>query len=532
MAEDRNARTLRMTFSMYELKKIIVAILTNVANKKFLVNIRELFKLFTKESYQNDADKSAMVYVIGKLVDHAISNGIESKETLLNTISFDGKYADAATEALNEVYAEEMFPKEVEMIDKKVSMYLKLSVISNTSDRLVGIVNSINSVDYTDLGAQIAQVEDCVNEIDHGLKAYRETIEEANNTLSFGDGNFIAQLTRFINEQKDPTASVKTGVKMLNHILGGGFQPGRVYCCLAPMKNWKSGFLLNCALWAKDSEYNCLKPKDPNKRPVILYITLENTLRETTERIFSHCMGNNFKMWEHTPQENVMILKNCRLFNSDDKSEPRLDIMYKPNKSITVADIDNIMDAYEKNGEEVVFLSVDYIKRIRPAVISKDLRIDLGGIADDFHVLAVKRDIPIVTAMQINRSAISTIEQATSIEGKLDAFTRIGVSNVGESIDIPQNVDYCFTMMRTTDTKVSETGEVETNDRYLSFKVVASRYNFGNIDAFTHRFVEGNDMKLIEDANSAVSTSILSNNEFIQKKVAASNIRTVGARHP
>jgi replicative DNA helicase len=532
MPEKESTNRMPMRFSMYELKRIVVAILANITNRKFLMNVRELFRIFTKESYRNDADKALMVYVIERLVEFAIGNGIEDKDALLNMISFDGRYSNGATNVLNELYAEEMPEAESNMIDRKISQNLKLSVISEKSDRLVDIVNGIRSGDYEDLGHEISDVEDCVNEIDRGMKNYREAVEEANNTLSFGDGNFISQLTKFINEQKDPSTSVKTGVKMLNGILGGGFQAGRVYCCLAPMKNWKSGFLLNCALWAKQSQYNHLKAKDPNKRPVILYITLENTLRETTERIFSHCMGNNYRMWEHTPQENVMVLKQCDLYNGDSKNEPRLDIMYKPNKSITVADIDAIMDDYQKNGEEVVFLAVDYIKRIRPQIISKDLRIDLGGIADDFHVLAVKRDIPIVTAMQVNRSAISTIEQAGSTEARLDAFSRIGVSNVGESIDIPQNVDYCFTMMRTVDTKVSEGGQIESTDKFISFKVVASRYNIGNIDSFTHRFVDGNDMRLVEDANSDVSTSIISSVEFIQRKAAASGIRTVGARHP
>ena len=298
---------------------------------------------------------------------------------------------------------------------------------------------------------------------------------------------------------------------------------------MAPMKNWKSGFLLNSAIWAK--KYNNLKAKDPTKKPIALYITLENSVEETLVRVCAHCEGNDFKMADQTTNGLAKILSMYGIYTPNDSSDLGLEMLYKPNKSITVADIGVIMDDYEKQGKEVVFLAVDYLKRLRPSVITKDLRIDLGSIADELHVLAVERDIPIVTAMQLNRSAISELDAADSFEKKLQAFNKIGASSVGESIDIPQNVDLTFTMVRTVDAKTNEiTGEVESIDKYLNFRIVAARYNTGDIDGFVHRFKEGNDMRLDEDADAQVSRSIVNKTVLLKDRIATAGIKTRGSR--
>jgi len=519
---------INLRMSVQELDDLIIAMLDNLGNKKFIANVKAYVKICKKESYA-DNERSIRVYVINKICDAAIDDEISDKTILLNTLSFATENEQLANEAilvLNSIYDRKIPLKQAEKIDSKISTLLKYSVASDEASEIINTLNEISGDTSLDIAKDLDKVQKLMNQMQTKLIKYDESINNANNAVSLGDSSFISRMSKVIEREKNPSSTVRTGIQKFNEILGGGFKAGRVYCVMAPMKNWKSGLLFTSCFWAK--KYNNLKAKDPTKQPVILYITLENSIDESIVRMMGYCEGNDYHMAEHTTAENMKILSAHGLY-AEDPTEATIDMVYRPNKSITVKDIGMLMDEYEKMGKEVVYLAVDYIKRIRPEIITKDLRLDLGGIADDLHVLAIERDIPIFTAMQLNRSAISEMDSAETFESKLSAFNRIGASNAGESIDIPQNVDMCLTMVRNTDVKVDESGNVESRDTYLSLRVVASRYRTSDIESFIHPFEPGNDMRLVEDVLSSQSKSIVRTSELIAQK--NQNIKTKGARH-
>lgn len=519
-----------MRFSVFELERIIIALLQNVDNKNLCKNVRDLFSRFNEATYANDMEKASRVFLITKIVDTIISGNINTKETLLNTIDVSGKFYDKATEVLNNLFNATISDFETKEIDKKISLQLKFSLIDNgASDDLINHINSIKSESYTDLEKELSCIEDGVNNLDRSFKNYREAIEEADNTVSLSNDSFIGNLDKYIEEEKNPNTRVRTGIKLFNTMLDGGYQPENVYCALGVAKGWKSGFLLSSAIWGKT--FNNLKTKDPTKRPVILYLTLENSIRLTIGRLISYCKGNSYDVKKANKNEVATILQQSGIFTPGDLSKPEIVIMYKKNKSVTVDDIKGILEDFKKNGKECVFLVVDYLKRIKPEVQAKDLRFDLSSIADDLHSLAVDEHIPVLTAMQMNRLAISELDQATTFEQKLQALGRIGGSNVGESIDIIQNVDYAFSVARTVDSKISESGDIESVDKFFTIKVVANRNkNVVDVESFTQRFINNNDMRLVEDADADVSTSIINTNAIIADKVNKNGIKTKGYR--
>lgn len=522
-----------LRFSVAELDLLIVTLLNNILNKNFYANVVKYINILDGSSYINDDDKAARIVLIENITSTVISQNIESKQILLNTIDLSGKYRDKEIEILNSLYQMTSSEKEANRIDKKISIQLKLSVIEKKTNTLTNLMNEIKSESYKDLEDlenKLNLVEDETDLIGQSFKNYREAIEEANNTVSLDDSQFLTILGKIAEEKKNPSSKIRTGIQVFNKILDGGYQNGRVYCCLAPLKNWKSGFLLSSALWAK--QYNRLSAKDKTKKPIVLYLTLENSVKETIERIMAHCQGNDYRIEEHTEQENAQILEACGIYTPNNKNEVGIELMYKPNKSVTVQDIKAIMDDFYKNGKEVVFLVIDYLKRIRPPFMNKDLRLNLGDITDELHDLALEKDIPILTAMQLNRGAIAELDNAESFEQKISAIGRIGGSNVGESIDIIQNVDFAFAMIRTIDTKFSEDGIIESVDKYLNFKTVATRYKTCDIDSFIQRFKENNDMCLVEDVDAKVPTSIIGSKSLISERINNTQIKTRNVRHP
>jgi replicative DNA helicase len=161
------------------------------------------------------------------------------------------------------------------------------------------------------------------------------------------------------------------------------------------------GFLLNSALWA--IKYNKFVSKNPKLKPVVVYLTMENSIDETIKRIWSHAFGNNSEMSQYEPAQAARMLEEQRIFTPNKPDLPELVIWHRSTKSINTADMNSMLDDLEKDGKECVFLVQDYVKRIRSTVNHKELRFELSIVSDEFSSIAKEREIPILTAMQMNR---------------------------------------------------------------------------------------------------------------------------------
>lgn len=153
--------------------------------------------------------------------------------------------------------------------------------------------------------------------------------------------------------------------------------------------------------WAK--RYNKFTTSDPSLKPVIVYLSMENTNEETIKRLWNHCFGNNSEIKDFDKVEAARMFENAKIFTPNNPDLPQLLIWYRANRSINTADLNIMLEDLKKNGKECVFLILDYLKRIRPVETSKELRIELANITNELKTIAMEQDIPILTAMQLNK---------------------------------------------------------------------------------------------------------------------------------
>jgi len=135
-----------------------------------------------------------------------------------------------------------------------------------------------------------------------------------------------------------------------------------------------------------------------------------------------------------------------------------------------------------------------------------------------------------LTEHKWNRSAFRDYEASNTMEGQIAAVDKMGASNVGESIDLIQNVDYAFILGKTQHSQTNEFGELEYSDRFLVFKLVKVRGKQPKITSFKHRFKDGNDMALIEDINKNQSLSNLTIQDVAKDKMSTNGMKTHGRR--
>lgn len=314
---------------------------------------------------------------------------------------------------------------------------------------------------------------------------------------NFKNKNLATMTKKTIDDLNKPSNHIKSGVQQLNKMLEGGFENGRAYLVYAPPKSWKSGLLMNIGLWA--CKYNTFIPKDPSKTPCILYVTMENTSKETIKRMFLHVTGKDIKDYDYQDAINIM---NDYIVGDRNVS---FEIKYRKNKTINTIDLDAMVDELALEGKEVVMIIQDYTKRIRSSSNNPDIRLELGDVVNDFCSIARDRDIPVVSAAQINRIGISKIESALAAN-KGNLAKLIDKSDAGESALPIENVDYAFA--------ITPEEDPNTGDKYLGFKLWVSRVEEPEIKFFLQKYENG--MKLEEDLGKAKVSAVTSLNEPVK----------------
>ena len=238
-----------------------------------------------------------------------------------------------------------------------------------------------------------------------------------------------------------PSNKLRFGVQALNALTGGGVESGRVYTILGLPGEGKSATMLDMAIQLKkyNADYKC---KDPTKKPCIVLLTMENSVTETIERIFSMC-NNGDSMINYTEDQALDILRTEGCLKVDSADPVNIFIIYQPNLSKDTSYLYDMVEDLEDEGYETICVLQDYIKRIRSADgnFGGDLRLQLGAVINEFRVFATLKDIPVITASQLNREATRHIDEGRQLN-KGDLVRLLGRSNIGESNLILENSDW------------------------------------------------------------------------------------------
>jgi len=390
-----------MRFNVSQLERTIVALLNNGYNKKFAANVIRLFNMFIEDSYKNDFEKEIRVYLVKKIAMVITEKDIMQKDSILSFLDVSGRFEEPATEILNNLFEFTIEDSELQMLDKLISQQLRFSIIGQDSVSLMDMLTNMQTENYEDFETFMSGFHESVDGLNRNLRSARESIEDSKQDISLGSDSFVNLLGNIIKADRNPSAKIKTGIRAINEIFNGGYEKGRVYLALGLAKGWKSGYLLNSALWA--IKYNKFQTKNPKLKPVVVYLTMENSIDETIKRIWSHAFGNDSEMSAYEPAVAARMLEEQRIFTPNKPELPELVIWHRSTKSINTADMNTMLDDLEKDGKECVFLVQDYIKRIRSTVNHKELRFELSIVSDEFSSIAKEREIPILTAMQMNR---------------------------------------------------------------------------------------------------------------------------------
>ena len=474
-----------------------------------IINMRNLFLTINMDSYSGDQERLSRIDFIMKGIDARLNHNLSNRNMILSQIAggLGGERIDTFSELNN---------NEVYWVNDTISETLKYSIIYNDIDKGLALFTKFKATDYINRGLVVKEIENFINELQVKFrKAKADKAEDITFSLS-GDTHIEAMTETYI-QLSSPSNKLQFGTQALNLLTGGGVQAGRVYTILGLPGEGKSTTLLDIAIQLKryNKNYKCA---DPTKKPCVVLLVMENSVKESVERLFSMCVGTN--MLSYTLDDAIDVLKsqgNLRL-GSDDPID--IIIKYKPNLSVDTSYLYTLTEDLEDEGYEVICVLQDYMKRIRSVdgLFGGDLRAQLGAIINEFKVFATLKNIPVITASQLNRTATSSIDEAR-IKNKADLVRLIGRSNVGESNLILENSDWICLIAPEYD---------KDNNKYLGIQRVKSRYYIPNDFHTCYIPYVNNTIKFVEDINSQIPAHKLTMRDPVELNGVNSGNGTIG----
>ena len=447
-----------------------------------LINMRNLFEAIDIKVYENDPEKLDRVNFIRRGLFARLEKDLKNPTLILSYINGgiedNGKRLEDYPEISNQ---------ELTYIDETVSGALRSTFLAADMDKFYDIYTRYKAKDYRYRDEMNNEIEEFISYL---YNKFRKSKAEDQNTISFSlrGEEFENAVSDIHDRLSSPSRYLYTTMQGMNLLTVGGFECGRTYLLVGMAGIGKSMLLLNLALQMKKANKGYIT-KDPTKIPTIVFLTQENSVDETVDRICTMIAGKGMKNF--TKEEVIDILRNQGELMLEGDNNININIIYKPDRSIDTGDLYTIVEDLEDDGYEVIALFQDHIKRIRSIdrSVKSDIRLELGAVVNELRTFANIKQIPVITVSHLNREASKTIDNSAT-GNKMDLTRLLGRSNVGESMLMVDNADWACI--------VNKEYDMEDNP-YLVLKRIKLRNGDNNIDYICIPFEKNNGTKLVED---------------------------------
>jgi replicative DNA helicase len=402
--------------------------------RKALTNIDKLFKSLDKSVYkESEIELTNRIWLIEKTIEGYLREGLVQEDVIKTYCKEDPDCDDYRASILDQVttnkrqinYEESKYL--LKQIDDRLAFGYTIT-LKHIIEELFSLMDESDVKSYKQLSEDLYQIANSIINIKR-----RSNSLGADQTFSLQEEVFETVLFDSMEKLNNRNRIFITGIRHLNTFLAPGYMSKRLYTYLAFPGGGKSQILLDTALDIR--KYNAgVQCKNPENRPAVLMITMENSIEETIERIFN-IVASDDDIRNYSPKQvKKMLIKQGGLTLTD-KSNIDIIIKYYPNRSIDTNDLYGIIQDLEDEGVEVIALILDYLKRIRPAEKGENEKAELKNITNELKDLAIYWDIPVITAQQLNRTASSIVDAAIQAK-KSDVTKLVGRDGVAGAWEI------------------------------------------------------------------------------------------------
>lgn len=468
-----------------------------------LLKLRKLFEYVDVDGYQREVPIYVRIKVLQSVLTSMMDLGLSSPELIRSQLRKD---FEPGVEIVDDIGLEknQLGVSDCEYIAKFINEKLQFIEVYQKKDKLIDLLRRIDEkADYN------VSYYETIQQLKQNMGELMVSLQDADQNqgllreFAFSDADAANLLAKVVQKRQKPTAILQTGIRQLNAILAPGFQSGGLYTILGGSGKFKSGTLLNIADQIR--RYNPqIVPFENGMRKCILFITLENSIEETIERLYDMYSDMDSDLRNKTPEEVIATLREQGAFSFTNSSGIDICFRYAGNLEITTAEIYGMISQLSNKGYQPICIILDYIKRIDSAHNSNgDERVRMSFVAKELKSIAQFYQIPVITAMQLNREGNSIIDAAMR-DSKQDVARFVGSSSIGNAWDIIEDSDWvCLINLEL---------QKSTGRLFLTFKrlkIRGKKIPLAN-DYFNHPFVNAKNIRLEPDVDKPEPISVIS----------------------
>jgi len=454
-------------------------------HRNSLINLRTVFAKIEESMFENMQECIIRFRFCKKVLETKLDKKLYNKELVLRDVY---GVVGSNFESLDSGNFCELANDDISWIEDTIRSCMDIIFINNKVSDLQYTCNEYANANYTDKMEVVGKLKGQVDEMQTRFR--RNNIDKDGDSQTFKLSKSESAVADIHNRKNRPSYKLATGMQGLNDMLGGGYEGSRVYCFLGLPGEGKTVMLLNMLYQLKkyNKDYIC---KDRTKRPCLVLLTMENQIQESICTLFNIACSTE-DITNFTQEEALQLMMARELAVTMD-SPIDIIVKYKPINSVDTNYLYKLTEDLEDEGYEVIALLQDYIKRIKPMDENKEERFRLGNVINDFKNFATYKDIPVITASQLNREAARIVDDSRNTN-KNDLVKKLGRANIGESSLIDENLDGTIFI----------TPEWVGDRKYMGIKLTKKRYKiYTRITSIYQPFEEGNEVKLMEDEGLA-----------------------------
>ena len=264
------------------MKNLLAYLLGETRSRNFVKKLNIFFQLVDETVYLSDADMEMPYAAVRRVLKTILEDNVDDQELIMDRLLSMPKYEEEMPDLIEEIGDIDMNEDLVVYIENEFIDRLNYVTAIPVISQLKTVISQFDKQEY-----------ESYNEIIQEIRGYTSIFNKAVNLRSsasltypeidFNSEQFDVILEKVYKNLTNEKKYLMTGIKDLNAMLQGGFQPGRVYVFMAVSGGWKSGLLLNAFIWAARYNRN-LRCRDQAKKPMFLYLTHMGALHGNVHR--------------------------------------------------------------------------------------------------------------------------------------------------------------------------------------------------------------------------------------------------------
>ena len=511
-AEREELASLAATMSLDFLDQLVDFVFAEnmILTRRSFKQLTTLLDNFDMEDFENNIDRQARFYVVRKIAEKRSSTNIAPHYDTLAALVTTGGTLQSEIETILRGVRGNLSNDFIVEIDNLVAQRAKYASILRQVQPMQDILLRISNGDYTDLDEFMEEdVEPAFGGMWKALRGIRGISRDAAQDFDFSRDSFSEMLFKTHQNKNSSYSRLRCGIQALNEMVNGYFEGGRVYNFLGLTGKGKSKILLSLILqfWKHNAD---MQTMDPSLKPAFLYLTAENDIYETTERVSAILLDMDAFDQESFEEDTDFF----RDLTADDLQELLVDngivndercqlfFKYRKNMSVSMLDVEAMVEDARIAGYEIRGVAIDYTKRVRSIEVMKEENERLGAVTNDMSSFAKQFNMPVLTAGQLNRAAMKQLEEMVA-KGVVNIGQKLQGSDIGGSWAIIENSDVVIII------NPEETLEVDgTVKEWMTFNRIKSRGRGSKMSYFAHPLHPLNGMQLMEDVHLRKSISL------------------------